>query len=191
MKEVKDGHMAGPFDSIPYNSYIQSPIGLVPKHSNKTRMIFHLSYTFGDRPKDQSLNACTPQHLCTVKYNDLDAAVRECLRLSQEALRVCRSGTIYLGKTDLSMAFRVLPMKVRCFCWLVLKAIDPADNKLKYFIDKCLPFGASISCVLYQRFSNALHHIVETRTRKKGITNSLDDFLFIAISKLICNWMMD
>ena len=44
MKEISAKRVAGPFDSIPFNNYIQSPIGLVPKAGNKTRMIFHLSY---------------------------------------------------------------------------------------------------------------------------------------------------
>ena len=47
MDEVELGRFAGPFDSIPYKtSYIQSPIGLVPKAGNKTRLIFHLSDKF-------------------------------------------------------------------------------------------------------------------------------------------------
>ena len=31
MKEVKEKRYAGPFSSIPFDNYIQSPIGLVPK----------------------------------------------------------------------------------------------------------------------------------------------------------------
>ena len=45
MKEVKLKRYAGPFKVIPYNNYIQSPIGLVPKDGGRdTRLIFHLSY---------------------------------------------------------------------------------------------------------------------------------------------------
>ena len=46
MKEVELKRVAGPFDKIPFKNYIQSPIGLVPKAGNKTRLIFHLSYDF-------------------------------------------------------------------------------------------------------------------------------------------------
>ena len=47
MKEVAVNRYAGPFTSIPYENYVQSPIGLVPKDSGKqTRLIFHLSYEF-------------------------------------------------------------------------------------------------------------------------------------------------
>ena len=52
IKEVKLGCVAGPFDQIPFENYIQSPIGLVPKvgaeQTNQTRLIFHLLYDFKD-----------------------------------------------------------------------------------------------------------------------------------------------
>ena len=47
MKEVRLKRVAGPFKEIPFESFIQSAIGLVPKAgSDKTRLIFHLSYKF-------------------------------------------------------------------------------------------------------------------------------------------------
>ena len=43
MKEVKGGLYADPFEKPPFDNFIQSPIGLVPKdHGTKTRVIFHL-----------------------------------------------------------------------------------------------------------------------------------------------------
>ena len=61
MKEVKLGQFAGPFESIPYDKYIQSCIGLVPKHElGETRLIFHLSYPHGD-----SVNSNTPKSKCS------------------------------------------------------------------------------------------------------------------------------
>ena len=151
---------AGPFESVPFDNYIQSPIGLVPKKGNKTRFIFHLSFNFGEgSEKDPSVNAATPKEWCTVHYNDLDTAVKQCILMSEEAYINCGSKTFVLGKTDLSNAFRVLPLSLSSLCWVVLKAEDPRDGKIKYFVDKCLPFGASISFSHYQRFSNSLKHI--------------------------------
>ena len=43
IKEVKLKRVAGPYSSILFKNYIQSPIGLVPKAGNQTRLIFHLS----------------------------------------------------------------------------------------------------------------------------------------------------
>ena len=120
-------------------------------------------------------------------YNDLDTAVKQCLLTSREAYINFDTKTIYVGKTDLSSTFRVLPLKVESFCWLLLKAEDPRDGRMKYFVDKCLPFGASISCLHYQQFSNSLKHITTYKTGHKTITNYLDDFLFVAMLKIMCN----
>ena len=58
-------------------------------------------------------------------------------------------------------------------------------------MDKCLPFGASISCSHFQRFSDALCYLIEFRIKqKKRITNYLDDFLFIARTLMRCNYMI-
>ena len=195
MKEVKGKRYAGPFNEIPFENYIQSPIGLVPKAGNKTRLIFHLSFEF---PKEEegggSVNGCTPRELCSVTYNGLDDAIKNCPLMSEKAEIINGHKIIYLGKTDLSMAFRVLPLKKGCFQWLILKAIDPRDGKVKYFVEKCLPFRASISCSHYQRFSNALKHILKFRCGDcacNAIMNYLDDFLFIAILKAICNRLIN
>ena len=110
--------------------------------------------------------------------------------MSEEAYINFNTKTIVLGKTDLSNAFRVLPLKIRYLSWLVLKAEDLKDGKTKYFVDKCLPFGASISCSHYQRFSNSLKFIITVKTGHKTITNYLDDFLFIAILKSTCDSVM-
>ena len=203
MKEVEARRVARPFNEIPFEDYIQSPIGFVPKAGGKTHMIFHLSFNFLESKEDKSLNGWTPQEWRTVHYNDLDAAVRECLKLvehlggdfnliEEEGVK----SLIYLGKTDLSLAFRVLPLKVQCFKWLVFKAENPVNGEIQYFVDKCLPFGASISCSHYQCFSNALRFLMDKRTtrahgvNKGALTNYLDDFLFLAIRKWICDQMI-
>ena len=83
-------------------------------------------------------------------------------------------------------AFRNLGIKKKHWKFLVIKAKSPVDGKIYYFVDKCLPFGASISCSHCQRFSNAVRHIVQFRTRKP-LVNYMDDFLFAALMKLVCN----
>ena len=61
MKEVHLKRFAGPFNKaqLPFKKYIQSPVGLVPKGENETRLIFHLSYNFKGEKK--SINANTPR----------------------------------------------------------------------------------------------------------------------------------
>ena len=60
MKETQLGCYAGPYDldNLPFKYYIQSPVGLVPKAGNKTRLIFHLSYHFGPS-ESESLSTTT------------------------------------------------------------------------------------------------------------------------------------
>ena len=83
MKEVSLDRFAGPYllQELPVkDSFIQSPIGLVPKDGGRqTRLIFHLSYDFPNG--NSSVNASTPAERCHVKYKDLDHAVNACISL--------------------------------------------------------------------------------------------------------------
>ena len=190
MKETEAGRYAGPFSDIPFeNSYIQSPIGLVPKDGGtKTRLIFHLSFDFPNGNK--SVNHWTSEEDCTVQYDDLDSAVRLVLNLKKKR-KLNHQKTIFFGKSDLKMAFRVLPIWPGHRRFLLIRAQDPKSGSYFYFLDKNLPFGGSISCSHFTRFSNALRHIVECTTGKKGqITSYLDDFLFISDSKSECDYMV-
>ena len=160
MTEVRENRVAGPYDSPPYDYYIQSPLGLVPKANGKVRMIFHLSYEF----KDKSVNQCIPDHLCTVKYNDLDQAVKLTLGL-------LRRPVVY-GKTDFSNAYRLVPLSPESRPWLLMKVINPRTHKIQYIVEKCPPFGASISCAIFQRFLNVVRYIFLFTINKKGLTIS-------------------
>ena len=191
MKEVKVGRVAGPYkmEDLPFKNFIQSPIGLVPKAGGQTRLIFHLSYHF-DKSQNLSLNACMPKEKTKVKYNDIDLVVQNCLDLLEEG--GINSSIIFFGKSDLKSAFRILSIWPAHRQWLLMKAEDPDTGEVFYFIDKCLPFGASISCALFQEFSDSLKHLVEfliSHNKKKSITNYLDDFLFIALLKSHCDHM--
>ena len=167
----------GPFEEPPFDSFVQSPIGLVPKDKGlKTSLIFHLSY-----PRDgDSVNSGIPHEECTVKYLDFDDAVKLCLQ---------EGAGCSIGKSDMSSAFRHVPM-AKCQWWLlVMKPEHPSTKKVYYFVDKCLPFGSSISCAIFQAISDAIAWIVEYRTKKSNV-NYLDDYLFAAALKCMCDWQM-
>ena len=175
MKEVKELRYAGPFKQIPFKNYIQSPIGLVPKDGGKkTRLIFHLSYP---RNSGKSVNENTPPDLTQVSYPSFDDAVWLCIQAGKN----CAA-----GKSDMTSAFRHLCIRKEDWKYLVMKAKCPIDNKFYYFFDKCLPFGASISCKHFQDFSDAVAHIVKCKTKAENI-NYLDDFFFVALFKSICD----
>ena len=67
-----------------------------------------------------------------------------------------------------------------------MPAKNPRDDQWYYFVDKCLPFGASISCSHFQAVSDAVAFLVEFRTGKIVI-NYLDDYLFVHFRKSLCN----
>ena len=181
MKEVKAKRYAGPYDAPPFDDFIQSPIGLVPKDNGKaTRLIFHLSYP---RPKSKddknnfSVNGNTPETLTTVKYPDVSDAIRLCLKCGKK----CK-----MGKSDMKSAFRHFGINPKFWKFLIMKAENPNTGKMCYFVDKCMPFGAAISCSHFQKFSDAISHIVQHKTSRQNI-NYLDDFFFAAFFLSICN----
>ena len=173
MKEVKGKRYAGPFLKPPFEYYYQSPVGLVPKDGGKkTRLIFHLSYPRGG---GQSVNAGMNRESCSVHYPDFNEAIKLCLDVMSNSNSPC-----YVGKSDMSMAFRNIPLKIKDFSLLVLKARHPITGIWYFFVDKCLPFGASISCAIFQEFSNSISFLVTHRTKRPNV-NYLDDFLFAAL----------
>ena len=123
------------------------------------------------------MNTGIPHGKCSVKYPDFDEAVKLCL---QEGVG-CK-----MGKSDMSSAFRHVPLAKEQWWLLVMKAEHPITKKIWYFVDKCLPFGSSISCAIFQAISDAIAFIVKSRTNKKNV-NYLDDFLFAAALKWACD----
>ena len=174
MVEVEAGRFAGPFIKPPFEYFVQSPIGLVPKDKGrKTRLIFHLRY-----PKDEnSVNSGIDPENCSVKYPDFQEAVKICL---QAGAGCC------VAKSDMARAFRNIPMKRKSWRLLIMKAQHPTTGVTYYFVDKCLPFGSSISCAIFQKFSNAIAFLVRSRTNKP-LVNYLDDYLFAALLKAACD----
>ena len=175
MKEVKAKRFAGPFTEIPFHNYIQSPIGLVPKDNGKdVRLIFYLSHPKG---LGTSVNDGTPDEECSVTYPDFDDAVQLCILAGRGCM---------ISRLDMKSVFRNLCVS-KCDYWLlVMRCTNPHDNKDYYFFDLCLPFGHSKSCNLFQRFSNAIAHVVKFRTHK-DLVNYLDDYFFCSLLKLLCN----
>ena len=182
MKEVKLKRFAGPYEKIPFDTYIQRPIGLVPKDGGKqTRLIFHLYYPRSSATR-MSVNANTPYELCKVNYTDFDQAIKTC---------IVEGKACHIGRSDFSSAFRHLGILPEHWRYLVMKVRNPDDGKFYFFIDKCLPFRASISCAHFQAVSDAIAHVVRFRVNKnKKITNYLDDFLFIALMKWLCDYQI-
>ena len=174
MKEVELGRYPGPFEWPPFEHFVQSPICLVPKDKGlKTRLIFHLYY-----PKTgDSVNSGIPKEYCRVKYPDFKEAVKLCIH---------EGVNCSVAKSDMFSVFRHVPMKKDQWFLLVMKATHSTTKKTYFFVDKCLPFGSSISCAIFQSISDAIAHIVKVRMNKSNV-NYLDDYLFAAALKRLCD----
>ena len=150
MKDVEMNRIAGPFEHIPFDDFIQSPIGLVPKAGGKTRLIFHLSFNFDDE-NNRSLNHFTPKDLCSMKYRDLDFAVCAYLKLRKARERMsAKEGNktdnktktvVFSGKTDVQSVFRLAPLKRKYWKWLIMKAQDPMTGKWMFFVTSVYLLG--------------------------------------------------
>ena len=115
--------------------------------------------------------------MCKVKYPDFNEAVQLCLAEGKGC---------HVAKSDIKSAFRNLGIMKRHWRYLFMKAQSPLDGHTYYFVYKCLPFGVSISCSHFQRFSNAVKHVVQWTT-KKDLVNYVDDYFFAALRKFLCN----
>ena len=92
----------------------------------------------------------------------------------------------HIGRSDFTAAFRNLGVCPRDWPLLIMKARSPLDSQWYYFVDKCLPFGSSISCAMFQAVSDAIAHIMQVKNGKE-LVNYLDDFLFVALLRWVCN----
>ena len=112
------------------------------------RLIFHLSHPRG---KGLSINENTLKHKCTVRYPDFNEAVQLCIHAGKSCT---------IAKSDFSTAFRNVPLSQKMWAWLVMMAVLPFDRQEYFFVDKCRPFGAAISCLHFQKISDAIAHVV-------------------------------
>ena len=102
--------------------------------------------------------------LCQITYARLsttiwDTAIKNAIHI----IHTTGVTQLFFSKTDCSSAFRLLPVLIAHHRWLLMRMRHPITKVRYYFIDKCLPFGASISCALFQSFSDCLKHIAGWR----------------------------
>mgnify|MGYP001553745544 CR=1 FL=1 len=167
--ELAANRIAGPFDDPPFPCYRSSPIALVPKKdTDKFRTIHNLSYPY----KSGSVNAGISRDDSTVQYATFSDAIKIVNQMPPRP---------FLSKSDIRSAFRLIPIHPDSYHLLGFTWQN------KYYYDKCLPFGLSCSCQIFERFSKALEWILTTKLGVKHVIHFLDDFLFIAPSFSECS----
>ena len=145
------------------------------KKSGDFRLIYHVSNS-----KNEYVNDYIDPILCFVKYASFDEAVALVQKLGQGCLP---------GKSDIKNATRLLPVTVKDF-----EQLRFCFNN-RYYFDKALPFGCSISCATFLEFA------VRKRSPVGELLHYLDDFLlgigripkivklsFLILSSACLNW---
>jgi len=161
-KELAAGRIAGPSDTPIFPNMRCSPLGLVPKKdTGDFRMIHHLSYPSGDSINDQ-----IDPNKCSVKYAKFDDAI---------SLIQLKGDNCLLAKCDVKSAFRLMPIHPSDFELLGFKL----DNK--YYVDKSLPMGCSVSCSTWVQFSTFLEWFLKLEGGTGSTMHYLDDFLFVGL----------
>ena len=143
----------------PGNRFISSPLGLVPKSTDKWRRIHHLSF-----PPGKSVNDNIPPEWGALEYAAFDDAVAMVAAAGQGAILI---------KRDLADAFRHIPVApedywLLGFCW-----------NQEYWVDCFLPFGLRTSPFLFDLFAKGLHFLVEAAPyiqQNFSVIHYLDDF---------------
>ncbi|XP_021347069.1 uncharacterized protein LOC110454687 isoform X1 [Mizuhopecten yessoensis] len=159
-KEIYHGRCFGPYHTPPFTNLQISPLGLVPKKEpNEFRVIHHLSF-----PEGSSINDGIAPENSTVVYQTIDQAIQLIKHYGPNS---------FLAKTDIESAFRLIPIHPDDYELLGFKIDD------KFYFDRVLPMGCSISCRLFEAFSSAIHWILEHKFQVSGVVHVLDDFLFV------------
>ena len=98
------------------------------------RFIHYLSYPYDK----ETVNTYIPRQKASVQYRTVDDAVSHIKELGSQA---------HLAKTDIKLAFRIIPNHPEDFRLLGIKLDD------KYYYDTTPPMGCSMSCAIFEAFS--------------------------------------
>lgn len=172
-EELQAGRLLGPFNELPHPSFILSPLGVVPKKEHGSfRVIGDFSY-----PKGCSENDLIPNDLTAISYEDFDHVASQIVTQGVGAL---------ISKVDIKSAFCILPIHPS---YIYLFGFTFKDS---YFMDKCLPLGCSLSCVLFETFSTDIQDFLISKYSFHCVSHILDDFIFIGPSgSQLCQKQLD
>lgn len=163
-EELEKGRLMGPLKTVPFQTCVISPIGVVPKKEpGKFRLIHHLSY-----PKGNSVNEAIDKEDKTVYYPSVDDAIESILAGGKD---------VWLAKTDIKSAFRIVPVHPEYYSALGIMWEG------EYYFDRCLPMGCATSCKIFTEISNCLVELFYSSPESSKCINVLDDFLFIGSTK--------
>lgn len=163
-RELELGRIAGPFTDQPFPSLVVSPLGIIPKkESGMFWLIHNLSF-----PAGASINDHIPREWCAVRYALFDRAVELVRQTGHRA---------WMAKVDIESAFCLLLVHPSAFPLLGFRSED------RFYFDKCMPMGCSVSCAYFEKFSTFLHWALVQKVGCAYVVHYLDDFLFVGIAQ--------
>ena len=113
----------------------------------------------------------------SVKYPTIDKTIQ----LIKNAGPGC-----FLGKTDVTNAFRIIPIHPHDYGLLGMKW------RGLYYYDRCMPMGCSSSCLTFLMFSTAVESIARHKLKIDYILHiRLDDYLLVAPTEQLCQQQLD
>ncbi len=134
-------------------------------------MIQHLSFPMGN-----SVNDFIDPELATVQYTSFDKVLSTISKLGKGA---------EMARMDIQSAFRLIILHPDDF------ELFGFSFKGQYFYDKCLPFGCSASCSLFEKLACFLEYLVRFQSGKDSIEHYLDDYLLVASEPGECLQLMN
>ena len=159
VKEVSNGHTAGPFPTPPIPNLQCCPLGVVPKKDGSWRIIMDLS-----SPHGSSVNDFISKDDFALHHATFDQALTLVARYGTNAL---------MAKLDIKSAFRLCP-------------VLSEDRELlgihwqgKFYVDLRLPFGLRSSPYLFNRLADAFEWLLKNNHRVKDLMHYLDDYFTV------------
>ena len=86
-----------------------------------------------------------------------------------------------MAKTDIKSAFRIIPVDPLEYPLLDIKWAN------EFYFDRCLAMGLKSSCAIFEKYSSSLEWFAMQHLHVSAVLHILDDFLFIASSRVKCS----
>ena len=86
-----------------------------------------------------------------------------------------------MAKIDIKSAFRIIPVDPLEYPLLDIKWAN------EFYFDRCLAMGLKSSCAIFEKFSSSLEWFAMQHLHVSAVLHILDDFLFIAPSRVKCS----
>ena len=159
--EIDKGFIIGPFKEKPIEGLLCVPINIVEKETSSG--LFHLiqdfSYPWGDSAN--GINALVPDKNKKVHYSGINDVARMAIDLGSPS---------YAMRIDIKHAFKLLPLSPDQ--WRLTGFRFPGA----YFIQTQTPFGASASCLHFEKVAQLLNWVICNEIPWALLCSYLDDF---------------